>query len=125
MAFSQGASLAAIYIVYKTQQDQTAINPVFRCAILLCAGDAWDSDGEASVLKASSVGQLITVPTARIVDSKDPFYPASLGLIEIDDSGCRVVFDHRGGHDVPRDTQTTKDIVHTIKGVREMAHLTQ
>ena len=125
MAFSQGASLAATYLVHKAQQDQTAINPVFKCAIFLCAGDAWDSDGEGAVLKASSVGQLITIPTAHIIGSKDPFYQASLGLIEICSSGSRVVFDHRGGHDVPRDTQTTKDMVHAIKEVIDMAQLTQ
>lgn len=125
MGFSQGASFAATYMVRKAQQHPMAMQAVFKCAIFLCGGDVWDTIGEGSVLKTSSIDQLIDIPTAHIVGSKDQYYESSLRLIGICDRRYRVVFDHGGGHDVPRDTQTTKDMGSAIKDVIDKALLTQ
>jgi predicted esterase len=127
MGFSQGASLAATYIVRKTQQDQAeaALKPAFKCAVFICGGDAFDLNGEGAVLTASLVGQVIDVPTAHIVGSKDPYLQASLRLIEICNRESRVVYEHRGDHEVPRDIKTTKEMVCAIKDVIDKAHLKQ
>jgi predicted esterase len=125
MGFSQGASLAATYMVRKAQQDQTSIDPIFKCAIFICGGEVFDLEGEGAVLNPSLRGQVIDVPTAHIVGSKDQYCQASLRLIEICNRKSRVVYDHGGGHDVPRDTKATKEMVSTIKEVLDKAHLTQ
>jgi predicted esterase len=125
MGFSQGASLAATYMVRKAQQDPAALSHVFKCAVFLCGTDAWDVRGEGAVLKASSVGELIHIPTAHIVGSKDQHYEASLRLSELCGRGSRVVFDHGGGHEVPRDNKITEAMVYVIKDVIDKAHLTQ
>lgn len=125
MGFSEGASLAATYIVQRTQHDLTMREPVFRCAVFICAGNAWDSRGEGSELNASLVGEAIQIPTAHIVGSKDEHFHASIGLSKLCDSQTREVFNHEGGHEVPRGAKVTRGMAMCINSVIEKADLMQ
>jgi len=44
----------------------------------------------------------IKVPTIHVYGAKDPRRPASLQLAYLCDSSKRKIFDHGGGHDIPR-----------------------
>ncbi|KAJ2906167.1 alpha/beta-Hydrolase [Zalerion maritima] len=44
----------------------------------------------------------IPIPTAHIYGIKDPRYPASIQLAHLCDPKRRQMFDHGGGHDIPR-----------------------
>ncbi|KAH8600099.1 putative EF-hand calcium-binding domain protein [Bisporella sp. PMI_857] len=45
---------------------------------------------------------LIQIPTVHVYGAKDPRYPASLQLAHFCDSSKRRMYDHGGGHDIPR-----------------------
>ena len=119
MGFSQGASIAATFIVKMSSEASTLIDSAFRCAIFICAGDAWDSHGGGTVLRADVVGEVIRIPTVHIIGFKDQMYESSVGLSRLCDGQCREVFDHGGGHEVPRAAKATTRMAQVIKTVIE------
>lgn len=59
----------------------------------------------------------IKLPTVHIVGAKDPRFPASVQLAFFCDN--RKMFDHGGGHDIPRTTQVSMNIADLVKGVNK------
>lgn len=59
----------------------------------------------------------IRIPTVHIVGCMDPRFPASTQLAWFCDERVRRMFDHGGGHDVPR----RKDVSEAIAGLVEWA----
>jgi Serine hydrolase (FSH1) len=57
----------------------------------------------------------ITIPTAHIYGSKDPRYPSSMQLIHFSDEEKRRIYDHAGGHDIPRTTVVSDAIAGVVK----------
>lgn len=55
----------------------------------------------------------IRIPTVHIYGSKDPRLPASLQLAHLCNAGVRKMYDHGGGHDIPR----AKEVSETIAGL--------
>ncbi|KAK6063019.1 NADPH-dependent 1-acyldihydroxyacetone phosphate reductase [Seiridium cupressi] len=52
----------------------------------------------------------ITIPTVHIYGGKDPIWPSSIQLAYLCDPTDRVMYDHQGGHDVPRSAEVVADI---------------
>jgi len=46
--------------------------------------------------------KLIQIPTVHVFGKRDPRYPASVTLAHFCEGSVRRVFDHGGGHDIPR-----------------------
>ena len=61
---------------------------------------------------AMPVDLRITIPTAHVYGAKDPRWPASLQLAYFCDD--RRLFDHRGGHDIPRSTEVSVKIAEMV-----------
>jgi pimeloyl-ACP methyl ester carboxylesterase len=57
---------------------------------------------------------MIKIPTVHIYGSKDPTAPASIRLAHLCDPNNRKIFDHGGGHDIPRSKQVSEDIANLI-----------
>lgn len=57
----------------------------------------------------------IKIPTAHIYGAKDPRWPAGIQLAYFCDD--RRMYDHLGGHDIPRTTQVSVRIAELIKEV--------
>ena len=99
MGFSQGAALAAMLLA-----RESAAEP-FRFAIFLCAGlpfcEASLRQGVLRHLDPKVDKEVIQVPTAHIVGSKDDALQASLAMKDLCVAGGRGLFDHRAGHEVP------------------------
>lgn len=55
----------------------------------------------------------IRIPNVHIYGSRDPRFPASLQLAHLCDGEVRKVYDHGGGHDIPR----SKEVSETIAGL--------
>lgn len=62
-------------------------------------------------------GLKIRIPTVHVFGSMDPRFPASTQLAWFCDERVRRMFDHGGGHDVPR----RKDVSEGIAGLVEWA----
>ena len=123
MGFSQGASLAATYLAQSANAKKA---DSFKCAVFICAGDPFDaaaSDrGEVRFLSAAVDGQVIRIPTAIILGSKDPDVGKSLNLSKLCCVAGREVVDHGGGHEVPTGSQQiTLKMVAAIQKVIDRA----
>lgn len=57
----------------------------------------------------------IDIPTVHIYGTKDPRYPSAMHLIYCSDEGKRRVYDHAGGHEIPRTTVVSETIADLVK----------
>ncbi|KAI4248189.1 MAG: hypothetical protein LQ352_005994 [Teloschistes flavicans] len=107
LGFSQGAALAAMLII----RQQNRQIPTFRFAVFICAAVPHDETalqaGKNRLLHPVLDGQVVKIPTAHIVGMKDPDLLSALELTQLCQERGKRIFDHGGGHDIPR---TPKDI---------------
>ncbi|RPA82085.1 hypothetical protein BJ508DRAFT_414343 [Ascobolus immersus RN42] len=75
-------------------------------------------------LDTTKLGDMrITIPTVHVYGGRDPRWPASLQLAYLCDGGVRKVWNHGGGHDVPRGkevSETLAGLVEWVVGMGEM-----
>ena len=99
MGFLQGAALAGILLARRSPAEPS------HFVILLCAGlrfygaRLWH--GELRYLDPNVDKEVIRVPTAHIVGSKDDALQASLAMMELCVTEGRGLFEHKAGHEVP------------------------
>ena len=62
----------------------------------------------------------IMIPTVHIYGKKDPRHPSSMQLAHFCDEGKRKVYDHGGGHDVPRRTEVSEKIAGLVRWLEGM-----
>ncbi|KAI2618235.1 serine hydrolase FSH [Hypoxylon sp. NC1633] len=58
---------------------------------------------------------VIGIPTVHMYGGKDPICPSSIQLAYLCDAKKRVMYDHRGGHDVPRTPGAVADMANMFK----------
>ena len=59
----------------------------------------------------------VGVPTVHVYGSKDPRYAAGVQLSGICEPGKRRVFDHGGGHEIPRTDRVSRTIAELVRWV--------
>ncbi|KAL8715723.1 MAG: hypothetical protein Q9220_000390 [cf. Caloplaca sp. 1 TL-2023] len=96
---------------YKSNEGFTGETPVDD------ASDVFGLDFTRGVLG----GLRIKIPTVHVYGSKDPRCPASLQLAELCEKRWRRVFDHGGGHDVPRKTEVSEGIAQLVEWTQVVA----
>ena len=133
MAFSEGAAVAATYILYKTLQNpaQQIIAPVFKCAIFFCgalpADPAAMECGRLEIIEPDGAVmpvRKIWIPTASIWGARDFSHPGYGSLLHLlcDDTLSEVVV-HFGGHEIPgaKDMGDLKAAVGAVRRTIERA----
>ncbi|RDW58261.1 hypothetical protein BP6252_13672 [Coleophoma cylindrospora] len=65
----------------------------------------------------------IPIPTVHIFGSRDPRFPASLTLAQFCDERLRRLFDHGGGHEVPRTTNCSTALADSVQWCAKMVGL--
>ena len=60
-------------------------------------------------------GLRIDIPTAHIYGDKDEYFKQSLALVGLCDMGAAKVFDHGGGHFLPRDQWMAKKMGEVVR----------
>lgn len=60
-------------------------------------------------------GLRIDIPTLHVYGSKDPRYPSAMQLVHFADEANRRVYDHAGGHDIPRTSVTSERIAELLE----------
>ena len=130
IAFSQGAALAATFLVQNFRKDpqQKSISSSFKCAIFLSGGVPVDPDalsrGELIPLRAAEVGEVIPIPTAHIWGENDEMFPGSSeSLKDLCITSGRSQFIHKGGHEIP--VAGTGDLTGTIHSIKRAIHCGQ
>lgn len=102
LAFSQGAGLAATYILRTRLQDPTQ-KPPFKCAFFLSSVGVYDVSacGEMRTLDSKIDGELITIPTAHAWGIRDEMKEQCESLSKLCSKDKAAVLVHEGGHEVP------------------------
>ena len=106
LAFSQGATLAAMHVVRKAVQAPSH-PPPFKCAIFISCAAVYDplayfERGQIRILDSKLDGHPIQIPTVHIWGEQDPMRDQSRGLSELCQPELTAVFVHEGAHEVPR-----------------------
>jgi len=123
LAFSQGTSIAAAFILDQQRQARAAAHTSTRasgsvaCAVFF-AGRLPYIDAGCSPQAASADSELIEVPTTHIWGSTDHIEPEQHeALSQICRSDKRQVLVHGGGHEVPgaRDKEALADSANLIR----------
>ena len=108
MKTSQRAALAAMLLARRSPAEPFRF-AVFPCAgVPFCEASLWQ--GVLRHLDPKVDKELIRVPTAHIVVSKDDALQASLTLKELCVTKGRGLFDHWAGHEVPVGPRSSLEI---------------
>lgn len=65
----------------------------------------------------------VDIPTVHIYGIKDPRYPASVQLAYLSNADRRLVYDHGGGHEVPRTSKVSAKIASAVRWLEERLSL--
>ncbi|ORX95041.1 serine hydrolase-domain-containing protein [Clohesyomyces aquaticus] len=103
MTFSEGAALAATFIIEAQRSGQEAPDTcgAFKCAIFFCGGVPYDVP-LGRVMGVRGNEGIIQIPTAHIWGSNDEEYP-SFGIVlsTLCKEQLREIYIHPGGHEIP------------------------
>jgi hypothetical protein len=105
IGFSQGAALAATYLIRHYQLHPTTVLP-FKCALFFAGGKPLDPKAlekdNLVLLDPKLAGPLLRLPTANVWDRNDPLWPGSSEvLLELCDTSHRNSYTHDEGHGIP------------------------
>ncbi|KAL8639249.1 MAG: hypothetical protein Q9226_008890 [Calogaya cf. arnoldii] len=105
LGFSQGASLAAAYLVRLTRDFPSRPLP-FRCAIFFCGGPPFDPQAleqdEMRLVDARKTGPILRLPTAHIWARNDTVWPEGGEMLsELCEEKDSNVYMHDEGHSIP------------------------
>ncbi|RFU36271.1 hypothetical protein B7463_g123, partial [Scytalidium lignicola] len=125
MGFSQGGSLAASFLLHHIEKRPAEpLEALFRFAIIICSGNPFDARGPKVRRYHPDHDHLrIGIPTANIVGHKDDEYSRQLLLHRLCDGRRSTLYDHGGGHEIPRHAAAVKGMADAICRVIGEAYL--
>ncbi len=113
---SEGACVAATFLVNEAQRNKGNKGLSIRCAVFMSGGPPLKPNGEGVYL-ADECGQMIEIPTLHVIGYNDPMRDAALVLYHLCDQQSAGIVDHGKGHLVPRDPRSCEFM---IKGIRDL-----
>ncbi|KAJ5893875.1 hypothetical protein N7495_005566 [Penicillium taxi] len=117
IGYSEGAGVAASLIVEESKRMELFGRiPRLKSAIFIAGLPPMDS-GTGRFLLRDEVGYLIKIPTCHIVGTQDTMICGAMALYNVCDCDTADLFDHGGGHSIPRDSQTLKELATTIQSM--------
>ncbi|KAH8817120.1 DUF341 domain protein [Xylogone sp. PMI_703] len=125
MGFSQGGSLAASFLLHHMETcPSQPVEELFRFAIMICSGNPFDARGVQTRRYHPDQDNLrISIPTVHIVGRGDDEYSRQLLLHCLCDARRSTVYDHGGGHEIPRRAAAVKGMTAAICRVIGEAYL--
>ncbi|KAJ5794583.1 DUF341 domain protein [Penicillium paradoxum] len=125
MGFSQGGSLATSFLLYHMATcPSEPVELLFRFAIIICSGNPFDARGpKTRRYHPNEDMRRIPIPTAHIVGRKDDEHPRQLLLHRLCDNRRATVYDHGGGHEIPRHPSAVKGMSDAICRAIDQAYL--
>ncbi|KAJ5717342.1 hypothetical protein N7488_002988 [Penicillium malachiteum] len=115
IGYSEGAEVAATLILEEERRRKEfgRISRI-KCAVFICGWPAKDPLTGRPVLSDDFDTEPITIPTCHVVGAADPFIHGSMALYNTCDPDTADLFDHGGGHVIPRNKQTLLDLSEVI-----------
>lgn len=131
LGFSQGAILAATYLI-QFRLDYPSIPLPFKCAIFFSGGIPVDpqalDQGELSHIDPKVAGPLLRLPTANIWGRNDMVWPESSEVLcALCEDLNKNVYIHDEGHDIPgaRAKEAVQGSVRAIRRAIDQALMMQ
>jgi predicted esterase len=124
IGYSQGAILAATYMIHFSQLYPSAPLP-FKCAIFFSGGRPLDPHalGKGDLIlidPEQQVAPLLTLPTANIWGRNDPLWPGSSETLwKLCDPANRTSFIHDEGHDIPG-ARAKDAVLGSVRAIRKV-----
>lgn len=116
IGYSEGAEVAATLILEEERRRREYGRiPRIKCAVFMCGWPAKDPITGRVILSEDFECEPITIPTCHVVGAADPFLDGSMALYNICDPDTADLFDHGGGHVIPRNKQTLLDLSEMIR----------
>jgi predicted esterase len=116
IGYSEGAEIAASLILEEQRLSQEFGRiPRLKCAVFICGWPPKDPVTGNIVLADDHDGEVIKIPTCHVVGAADPFLDGSMALYNICDPDTADLFDHGGGHVIPRTKETLTDLSEVIR----------
>ena len=116
IGYSEGARVAASLILEEQRRELAGhYTPRIKCAFFMGGWQAMDPDSANEVL-ADETDERIAIPTCHVVGSHDPFIDGSLALYNICDPDYADIFDHGGGHTLPREKDVAAELAEVMQG---------
>lgn len=117
LGFSEGAGIAASLIVEENKRRKAnGRTPHLKCAVFMSGMPPTDWNTGRFLLQDED-GELISIPTFHIMGSQDAMISGVMALYNVCDPDTADLFDHGGGHIIPRDAQTVTELA---KGILAM-----
>ncbi|KAE8361502.1 serine hydrolase-domain-containing protein [Aspergillus caelatus] len=125
LGHSEGTAMAATVLLEERRRfRQTGRPQQLKCGIFfngfpaLIPGEnkyllADDKEGDAM----ADEDRFINVPTVHVLGSLDPSYYTSLALYNVCCPEKASLFDHGGGHGVPRDVRTIRELGKVVRAM--------
>jgi pimeloyl-ACP methyl ester carboxylesterase len=118
---AQGAAVAAAYIA-RQQLHGFFEDAPFKMAVFLCTA-LIPPDIATSSKMADTMGTLgqVDIPTLHIIGRKDLCKAQSLELVKLCKRDSAQVLLNDGGHDIPRDVESTRTIALAMERAMHVA----
>lgn len=116
IGYSEGAIMATTLLLEEARrQRELGREHRVKRAVLICGWPPMDPLTGQIMLADEFPDEVISVPACHVVGGEDPFLDASLGLYNFWDPDQAVLFDHGGGHVVPREMGTCQEIAEIVR----------
>jgi predicted esterase len=117
IGYSEGAMIAGSLIWEEARRYKiSGRTPRIKCALFMCGWPPIDPvSGRHLLLDDIDDDQIFTIPTFHVVGAADPFLDGSMALYNMCDPDSADLFDHGGGHTVPRAKQTVNDLAGMVR----------
>ncbi|KAF7597001.1 hypothetical protein BBP40_011367 [Aspergillus hancockii] len=125
LGFSQGGSLASSFLFHhQTTCPSEPVEQRFRFALMICSGNPFDIRGlETRRCHPNEDPARIPIPTAHIVGRQDDEDRQQLLRYRLCDRRRARIYDHGGGHEIPRHPAAVNGMRDAIINAIEQAYL--
>ncbi|KAJ5247160.1 hypothetical protein N7468_002143 [Penicillium chermesinum] len=111
MGYSEGAEIAATLLLEEQRRyKESGRIPRLKCAVFLSGWPPVEPVTGGCILADDFEDEVIKIPTCHILGAADPFLDGAMALYNMCDPDTADIFDHGGGHVIPRN----RDVVHQV-----------
>ncbi|KAE8149581.1 serine hydrolase FSH [Aspergillus avenaceus] len=123
IGYSEGAGIAASVLQEEQRrQAESGRIPRIKCAVFIGGWPPIDIRKTHYVFPTGDEDEdWITVPTCHVIGAEDVFLDGSKMLYEVCNADNSELFDHGGGHVIPRDPRTLNELVNVICNMIELS----
>ncbi|KAK5663305.1 hypothetical protein OQA88_3733 [Cercophora sp. LCS_1] len=116
LGYSEGATLASTIVLEEIRRCEAEGRPRQIKYGVFFAG--WPPiqlrSNTVQFMLADECDSVLNVPSCHVIGCNDPYVHGSMALFSLCDEDTAVLFDHGGGHTLPRDQRTIRELASTV-----------